>query len=131
MEPRIKRTLANVNSIYYCKIVISWFWLFIDFFFVFFFCSYNQSTDFIGEELSLNPLKLDELSKSAAGGPSATEDQLQVSEDVIQNEKNKFKKTLTYAQSSLVCTLADLGFFFKLFLSRCREVYSFLGIWGP
>ena len=97
-------------------------------FFCLFFCSYNQSTDFIGEELSLNPLKLDELSKSAAGGPSATEDQLQVSEDVIQNEKNKFKKTLTYAQSSLVCTLADSGFFLKLFVSRWREVYSFLGI---
>ena len=103
MEPRIKRTLANVNSIYYCKIIISWFWLLsIWLFFLSFFCSYNQSTDFIGEELSLNPLKLDELSKSAAGGPSATEDQLQVSEDVIQNEENKFKKTLTYAQSSIV-----------------------------
>ena len=86
MEPLIKRTLANFNSVYYCKIVISSFWLFIDLF-LSFFCSYNQSTDFIGEELSLNPLKLDELSKSAAGGPSATEDQSQVSEDVIQNEK--------------------------------------------
>lgn len=27
--------------------------------------SYNQSAEFIGEELSLNPLKLDELPKSA------------------------------------------------------------------
>ena len=34
-------------------------------------CSYNQSTDFIGEELSLNPLKLDELSKSAAATSGA------------------------------------------------------------
>ena len=34
-------------------------------------CSYNQSTDFIGEELSLNPLKLDDLSKSAAAAAAA------------------------------------------------------------
>ena len=52
----------------------------------FLFYSYNQSTDFIGEELSLNPLKLDELSKSAVG-PSS-EEQLQVSTVVAQSEKN-------------------------------------------
>ena len=51
-------------------------------------------SSFIIKSIKWKPLKLDELSKSAAGGPSATEDQSQVSEDVIQNEKNQ-----TYAQS--------------------------------
>ena len=81
--------MANITSII-ARLLSLDFGFFINFFLSFFLCSYNQSTDFIGEELSLNPLKLDELSKSAAGGPSATEDQSQVSEDVIQNEKMKF-----------------------------------------
>ena len=84
MEPRIKRTLVNIISIIARLLSLDFGFLLT---FLSFFCSYNQSTDFIGEELSLNPLKLDELSKSAAGGPSATEDQSQVSEDVIRNEK--------------------------------------------
>ena len=87
--------MANITSII-ARLLSLDFGFFINFFLSFFLCSYNQSTDFIGEELSLNPLKLDELSKSAAGGPSATEDQSQVSEDVIQNEKMKFKKTLEH-----------------------------------
>ena len=117
MEPRIKRTLANLKSIIARLLSLGFGFLLT--FFVFFFCSYNQSTDFIGEELSLNPLKLDELSKSAAGGPSATEDQLQVSEDVIQNEKIKFKKTLTYAQSSLECT-----YMIKVIINKSRGEVS-------
>ena len=32
---------------------------------------------------------------------------------------------------SEICILADAGFFFRLLVSRWREIYSFWGIWGP
>ena len=50
------------------------FWWFICF--SWFICSYNQSQDFVGDELSLHPLKLENVSES----PSAEENLSPVSE---------------------------------------------------
>ena len=50
------------------------FWRFICF--SWFICSYNQSQDFVGDELSLHPLKLENVSES----PSAEENLSPVSE---------------------------------------------------
>ena len=42
--------------------------------------------------------------------------------------RNTTRRSYVNYQNAHVCTLADSGFFLKLFVSRWREVYSFLGI---
>ena len=39
------------------------------------------------------------------------------------------EQVITNMLSTYLCSIADSGFFFNL-VSRCREVYSFWGIWG-